>query len=326
MSCNSSRDPYEPTALPAAIDSAGRLLASLHDPGAGLVIAVREAFGAIDGWHEYLCAFCGDWGFNLNVYRYEWLGELPEDWLDDDGELLPEHRDDDGELKLPETWDYRPVMAYRYGGFIGELVPAYGTNAVQISDCSAAMVGEALQVLRWPESAVAEVRQALLQLSASYATSSAPGLADEGLRVSHYSIVIKREAVGKRFPGGTEEFDRIHEPARSNGALSILVRMSLLDADLVFQKLHSVGLVPQEDFGLVDMQQGVLVPCHGIRGFGKELAPLVMAWSVQFDDSYRYQSEDVALEWQPPEPKRVSVAQPPLPGRGRRRVTGDDPL
>jgi hypothetical protein len=125
-----------------------------------VTIDSREAYGSIDSWQEYLCARRGAWGFILDVFRHEWLGEVPHDWYDEDGELLPEHQDEDGDLKLPEKVMGVPVFGYAYGGFIGELV-SINIDGVQISDWSDEMVGAALEALRWEGTSLAEVRNAL---------------------------------------------------------------------------------------------------------------------------------------------------------------------
>lgn len=159
---------------PAPIARSGRPVASLDVPDAGLAIAVREAFGAVDGWDEYLCAFRGPWGFELAAFRYEWLGEVPDDWFDDDGDLLPEHVGPDGDIQLPATLWGQPVVAHRHGGFIGEFQPVSNGGEVQISDCSAPMVEAALEVVGWPTEALADVQAALRQLGASGNLQCAP--------------------------------------------------------------------------------------------------------------------------------------------------------
>ncbi|MBC2665680.1 hypothetical protein H7F51_09100 [Novosphingobium flavum] len=135
------------------------------------------------------------------------------------------------------------------------------------------------------------------------------------LYVSFYSIVVKREAVTRSFPGGLDEFDRVHQAARANEHLSVLVRMSMLDVDLVFQKLHAAGLIPGEDFGLMEMHQGVLLACRGIRGIGKEREAFIMEWWAQFDPTYVAQPEDGVDQWVPPDEREPDhdEAVPPAP-------------
>lgn len=151
------------------------------------------------------------------------------------------------------------------------------------------------------------------------------------LPTSFFSVVVRRDRVAERFPGGCHAFDAALQPARSNGDLSVLVTMSMDDADRVFSKLHHAGLRPGEDFGLVDMHQGALLPCHGVRTIGTERCEFVYEWAVSFDPAYRYQPEDVRLEWNAAatSPEVVPVAprstrHPPSPhgGPGRRWEPG----
>lgn len=145
------------------------------------------------------------------------------------------------------------------------------------------------------------------------------------LPTSFFSVVVRRDRVAERFPGGCHAFDAALQPARSNGDLSVLVTMSMDDADLVFSKLHHAGLRPGEDFGLVEMHQGALLPCHGVRAIGTERCELVYEWAVSFDPAYRYLPEDVRLEWtagpQAPHPNvavaRVDESANPGPPRSR---------
>lgn len=143
---------------------------------------------------------------------------------------------------------------------------------------------------------------------------------DEPLHISFYSVVVKRKALSTRYPGGAEEFDRVLA-ARSNDALSLAVTMSLDDANRLFTRLHKAGLVPGEDFGLVGMYDGVLVPCHGIRIVRDEdELGVVCDRHAVADEGYRYQPEDEAYSWQPPEPEVVPEAPQDAVSSGPRRV------
>lgn len=151
------------------------------------------------------------------------------------------------------------------------------------------------------------------------------------LPTSFFSVVVRRDGVAERFPGGCAAFDAAVQPARSNGDLSVLVTMSMDDADLVFSRLHQAGLRPGEDFGLVDMQQGALLPCHGVRTIGTERCELVFEWAVSFDPAYRYLPEDVRLEWSaaatspevvPVTPRSPHPPSPPHSASGRRWEPG----
>lgn len=137
-------------------------------------------------------------------------------------------------------------------------------------------------------------------------------MADKPLHVLHYSVVVKREAVARCYPGGLEDFERTLQPVRSNADLYLLARMSLEDADSIFEKLHAAGLVPGEDFGLFGMFNGALLPCNGIRPIGDERAPFVVEWRVQLDPDYVVPPEAGGYDWQPPEAEEARAAIEPV--------------
>lgn len=115
------------------------------------VLASREAAGAVDCWDEYL-GFQGEPGdYTFSVLRHLWLGAVPDDWYDDEWELLPEHRDENGELKLPKEVDYCPVRAHMYGGFVGDLDPAWH-DPVIVTELTEGSVREVLRQVGWDQS------------------------------------------------------------------------------------------------------------------------------------------------------------------------------
>jgi len=127
------------------------------------------------------------------------------------------------------------------------------------------------------------------------------------LLIGFFSVVVKRDAVAHRYLGGLEAFDRVHGAARRNQDLSLLVRMSMMDVDLVFRQLDASGLVAGKDFGLIEMHQGVLIACDGIRGIGREREPFVTEWWAQPDPAYVAEPGDSAYQWAPIKP----AAEPP---------------
>ena len=56
-----------------------------------------------------------------------------------------------------------------------------------------------------------------------------------------YSIIIKRQAIIRSFPGGVGEFERVHSPGK-NGALFQIGCMSHQDTDYVLSQLNDAGL------------------------------------------------------------------------------------
>lgn len=154
-----------PALDPAIIDRAGRLLPSLSiGDDAGVVLAHRERRDGHRVRNEYLCVFRGSWGFELNVHRYRWLGDIPDDWFDEEDELLPEHRDRTDHIILPATWDGQQVMGEECRGFIGTLEPIDPKADVQISDGSEGLVRAALASLGWHERSVSIILGGLAML------------------------------------------------------------------------------------------------------------------------------------------------------------------
>ena len=83
------------------------------------------------------------------------------------------------------------------------------------------------------------------------------------LVVHSFSVVVKREAVVRRFEGGLAEFERVYNPPQKNGALSLIVCRSLADVEQVRSLLAASGLRPREDFTFADMMHGPLEPHPG---------------------------------------------------------------
>jgi hypothetical protein len=137
------------------------------------LLATREAWGAVDSWDEYLGLKGVPGQYTFSVLRHLWLGEVPEDWFDEEGELLPEHIDEDGELRLPEEADGLPVRAHMYGGFVGDLDTAWH-DPVTVTELTEASVKEVLRQVGWDQSEFAAIWEGI---------KAALGLADTG-RVS----------------------------------------------------------------------------------------------------------------------------------------------
>ena len=75
----------------------------------------------LDIWEDFLCASVSGQGVVLDIRAHECLGEVPDDWFDEDGELLPEHTDDQGDLRVPETMRDSPVTSVQNNNFFSEL-------------------------------------------------------------------------------------------------------------------------------------------------------------------------------------------------------------
>jgi len=84
------------------------------------------------------------------------------------------------------------------------------------------------------------------------------------LPVSYFSIIVKREAVISRFPGGIEALGVRFGIFRQNSALLMLVSMSGGDATRITDDLERAGLRGGKDFAVGDMFQGPLLSCPGL--------------------------------------------------------------
>jgi hypothetical protein len=99
------------------------------------------------------------------------------------------------------------------------------------------------------------------------------------LATSFYSIIVKREAVLRSFPGGVEEFERALEPPSKNGALYLMPRLSLDDVEHALRYLNGAGLIPGQDVAVAEMGSGPLLKCPGLI-FRREGELLDVHWTV----------------------------------------------
>lgn len=129
------------------------------------------------------------------------------------------------------------------------------------------------------------------------------------------SVVIRREAIARGFYGGTSAFDAAFPTARNEAGLSILVAMSLNDANNLFTQLHAAGLAPERDFGLVDMDVGVVIPCDDVKVTQAASTEIGIAPPrfVELSQGYRHQPTGLEMAWHPnlPEQPTAPIALPP---------------
>lgn len=102
---------------------------------------------------------------------------------------------------------------------------------------------------------------------------------------SFFSIVVKRAAVIQSFSGAVGSFERVHQPARKNGALFLLARMSLEDVETALAQLNEEGLVPGVDVAAAELHRGPILPCPGIV-FTSSGDPLFPTWTVNVDPHF----------------------------------------
>jgi len=150
---------------------------------------------------------------------------------------------------------------------------------------------------------------------------------NDPLFISFYTIIVKRSAVVRSYPGGPEEFDRVLEPSRSNRDLFGVVRMSPTDADWTLDKLFVADLVPGVDLAVGEMHHGPLLTCPGVafRPNGMEFVPEWTAEAVEalkgavrsWDGRKAYTPGNaLGYSWSPPatrETQEAPNAEPPKP-------------
>ena len=100
------------------------------------------------------------------------------------------------------------------------------------------------------------------------------------LPVSFFSIVVLRQAVASRFPGGHQEFERNFQPTRQNRDLALLARMSPHDVEHTLSRLQACGITPGTDAAVVDMERGPVLDCPGIA-----YVKTGQTWSVGAEDA-----------------------------------------
>jgi hypothetical protein len=90
--------------------------------------------------------------------------------------------------------------------------------------------------------------------------------------VEAFSVIVRRDAIERRFPGGVETFER-QAPNNTYCADDSLCRVAFMvdeDAKAFVRRLVTVGLKgpaegPSPDFGIVSPRSGNLIPCEWLE-------------------------------------------------------------
>lgn len=135
---------------------------------------------------------------------------------------------------------------------------------------------------------------------------------------SFYSVIVKRSAVTRSYPGGVEAFEQREQPARKNGALFLIASMEAEAIEAVLVRLYDAGVIPGADVAVASLRHGPLVECPEIafRSDGDLLFP---KWTVNVDPDYAPEGS-AADRWEPPElapqpePKEQRQTPQPPPG------------
>jgi hypothetical protein len=128
------------------------------------ILHSREQSTVADTWTEYLCAKIDETQITLGICIYELLGDLPREWFDDDGELLPEFQDENGDLELPDEYDGKPVTGNNGEWLLGPLDRWNNDEIATITELSLESITEALHALQWDPADASEVLTALAKL------------------------------------------------------------------------------------------------------------------------------------------------------------------
>lgn len=106
------------------------------------------------------------------------------------------------------------------------------------------------------------------------------------LRVRATTVIVKRSAVVRSYPGGAERFlAKYRTPYRSEELIALSCT-SLGSAGQVMAGLESVGIIPGQDVALCDIHRGPVVPCDGIRLEEAEPGEAPASWFAFFDPAY----------------------------------------
>ncbi len=127
-------------------------------------ILTREQSSMADTWTEYLCASPVGNGFVLGICTHELIGGIPDDWYDDDGELLPGYRDENGDLLLPAEYEGRPVEGHDGEYLLGPLDQWNNDQSALVRQLSRESVRESLSQVEWDTADADEVLAALGRL------------------------------------------------------------------------------------------------------------------------------------------------------------------
>lgn len=105
------------------------------------------------------------------------------------------------------------------------------------------------------------------------------------LPIVFYSIIVKRDAVTRSFPGGVDEFERVHPPYCKNGKLFLLAQMSRQDTEYVLSKLNDAGVTPGQDVAVGGMTEGAILECPGVRFWTDDPDAFPGRWFSNVDGS-----------------------------------------
>lgn len=84
------------------------------------------------------------------------------------------------------------------------------------------------------------------------------------LPVGCYSVIVKRDAIHRSFPGGVRAFEQTHKPTRKSWLLYLLMAFTREAADRVVARLAEDGLRPGVDVAVADKVRRPVLKCPGV--------------------------------------------------------------
>lgn len=127
------------------------------------------------------------------------------------------------------------------------------------------------------------------------------------LLVTFKSIIIKRSALARSYPGGVEGFISRYRLPPQVGQLSSLSCMSLYDVEDILAQLNKAGIISGQDIAVCDMHEGPLLHCNSIRFERDNTEDFLSCWFAYYDPAY----EAVEASGEPCAPPEPMVAEPP---------------
>ena len=85
---------------------------------------------------------------DLTLFGHEIVGDIPREWFDENGEVLPQFSDEDGDICIPDVYDGH-IVVRRDGEYpFGSSMPVDDDASVSV-DVTADAIAEGLRSLEW---------------------------------------------------------------------------------------------------------------------------------------------------------------------------------
>ena len=84
------------------------------------------------------------------------------------------------------------------------------------------------------------------------------------LPVGCYSIIVRHDAIVRRFPGGVRAFEQAYRPSRKSWVLYLLTALTAEDLGGVLERLKEEGLEPGRHLAVADTLRRPVLECRGV--------------------------------------------------------------